>query len=460
MRIFLLLAASLCAQDADLVLRTAVSYNTQRATLTLSEAQQDEAGQLAATAQAAARSGNFKQAMHEYSHGFAVMRGIPWTPAVQLASALEAKLDDAIADPGQTVQLTLEALFPADAMAKTPFHLSLRSLPNGMDVPIEAPTEVKASELPLKIAVKLTTDAPGNYVLTADAGVLKKTVPLRVEALEGEAVKLAARVKKQSLPAAEYVLTLYRKAEAGKANPHRFEFARMFAEANQLLDTAATGKNPFEGRKGELRLAYRSAVDQTLQPYRLFVPAKYEGKPLPLVVALHGMGGDESSMMEGYAGTMKREAERWGFFLVTPKGREPASMYRGTAEKDVMDVLAEVEKAYRIDAKRIYLMGHSMGGYGTWSIAMAYPGKFAALGPIAGGGNPQGMEKIKDIPQFVVHGDRDKTVPVMQSRTMVEAGKKAGATIEYIEVRGGNHVDIAVPNMPGMLDFFARQARP
>lgn len=84
-------------------------------------------------------------------------------------------------------------------------------------------------------------------------------------------------------------------------------------------------------------------------------------------------------------------------------------------------MLAEVRRDYNVDGKRMYLMGHSMGGYGTWSIAMNHPGLFAALGPIAGGGNPGGVEKIKHIPHFVVHGDKDPTVAVTQSRTMVDS---------------------------------------
>ncbi len=108
----------------------------------------------------------------------------------------------------------------------------------------------------------------------------------------------------------------------------------------------------------------------------------------------------------------------------------------------------------------IYLMGHSMGGYGTWSVAMNHPDLFAALGPIAGGGNPSGMEKIKHIPQFIVHGDDDPTVNVSQSRSMVEAGRKAGATIEYIEVKGGGHGNVVIPNLGPMLDFFSKQSKP
>jgi predicted peptidase len=134
-------------------------------------------------------------------------------------------------------------------------------------------------------------------------------------------------------------------------------------------------------------------------------------------------------------------------------------MYRGPAEKDVMDVLAEVRRDYKVDASRIYLMGHSMGAFGTWSIAMNFPDVWAALGPIAGGGSASGMVKIRHIPEFVVHGDDDRTVPVNSSRAMVDAGKKAGAAIEYVEVSGGSHSNVVVPQFGPMLDFFAKHRK-
>jgi predicted peptidase len=169
------------------------------------------------------------------------------------------------------------------------------------------------------------------------------------------------------------------------------------------------------------------------------------------------MGGSENSFFDGYDnGVIKKEAEKHGFLMACPKGRGTASMYRGTAEKDVMDVLAQMQKDYNGDPKSIFLMGHSMGAYGTWSIAMAHPKVFAALGPISGGGDPAGMEKISGIPQYVVHGDSDRTVNVSQSRVMVEAGKKLGAKIEYIEVPKGGHVDIAIPNFAPMFGFFKK----
>jgi predicted peptidase len=203
-----------------------------------------------------------------------------------------------------------------------------------------------------------------------------------------------------------------------------------------------------------MRKAYRSQVDQTLQPYRLYVPTK---KPAGLVIALHGMGGNENSLFDGYGRTnaLQRAAEQYGFLVACPKGRGPTSMYKGTAEQDVLDVLAEVQKDYAIDPKRIFLMGHSMGAFGTWSLAMAYPEKWAALGPISGGGDPTGMERIKDIPQYVVHGDNDRTVPVTLSRLMVNAAKKLDAKIEYHEIPGGTHNGVVAPHFAPLLAFFA-----
>jgi predicted peptidase len=162
-------------------------------------------------------------------------------------------------------------------------------------------------------------------------------------------------------------------------------------------------------------------------------------------------------MFDGYHEALKREAERVGFIVVCPKGRDTASMYRGTAEQDVVDVIALVERDYRVDSKRVYLMGHSMGGYGTWSVAMNHPELFAALGPISGGGDTSGLAKIRTIPEYVVHGDNDKTVSVLQSRRMVEAGKSLGISITYVEVPGGSHVSVAEPAFGAMLDFFAKQ---
>jgi predicted peptidase len=188
-------------------------------------------------------------------------------------------------------------------------------------------------------------------------------------------------------------------------------------------------------------------------------------KKWPMIVSLHGMGGDENSFFAGYDnGAIRRVAEERGYIIVCPKGRGPYSMYLASAERDVIDVINEMKRGFSIDEDRVYLMGHSMGGYGAWSIAVDNPDLFAAIAPISGGGTPFSTPKLKAIthvPWIVVHGDNDPTVPVEESRKMVKAGKELGVEIKYIEVPGGNHGDVVVPAFKDIFDWFdAHKRRP
>jgi predicted peptidase len=91
---------------------------------------------------------------------------------------------------------------------------------------------------------------------------------------------------------------------------------------------------------------------------------------------------------------------------------------------------------------------------------MNHPEVFAALAPISGGANvPASMSKIAHIPQLIVHGDKDPTVPVERSRVMVNMGKKLGAEIKYIEVPGGDHGSVVAPNFPAVFDWFDTHKR-
>ncbi|MFN9460028.1 MAG: prolyl oligopeptidase family serine peptidase [Acidobacteriota bacterium] len=451
----------LLGQDAELVLRTTVGYSTMLASRKMSDEVKAEAQKLGQAARVAAANGRYGEAMQSYAQGTALMLGQEWTPAAEFTAGLRAKANHAIVAPGALVRITLDTMFAATRplAEKVAVTLTLRRPNEVAGPPIAAATLVGPDRLPLTIEARIPQEAAGDYLVDARLSLSEKslpgrTIPVHVEDLADDVAALRKRNPVDPTPA--YALELFDRADRGEISPFRIDFKKEFARAHTLLDTP----HPFAGVKGDMRRAYRSPVDQTLQPYRLFVPASYDGeKPAGLGVALHGMGGDENSIFDQYAaGRMKAEADKRGLFVVCPKGRGPASMYRGAAEQDVLDVLAEVQREYKIDPQRVYLMGHSMGAYGAWSIAMNHPERFAALGPIAGGGNPAGLEKIKAIPHYLVHGDNDKTVPVAQSRMMVEAAKKLGTPHVYVEVPNGSHTDIAVPHFAPMLDYFL-QAR-
>ena len=227
---------------------------------------------------------------------------------------------------------------------------------------------------------------------------------------------------------------------------------------------------------GDFERHYLLEGANEVMPYRVYVPTSYlPTRAMPLVIALHGLGGTEDSFFDSYAKVTPTLAEQHGFLMAAPLGYRVDGAYgvprmgatdvvskRRTeySEKDVLEVLERMKTQYNVDRSRIYLIGHSMGAIGTWALASKYPDIWAAVVPFSGAGSPLLAERMKAIPQFVVHGDADPTVNVAGSRTMVAALKKLGATVTYVEVPGGNHSDVVVPNLPKAFEFLAGQRKP
>jgi pimeloyl-ACP methyl ester carboxylesterase len=130
------------------------------------------------------------------------------------------------------------------------------------------------------------------------------------------------------------------------------------------------------------------------------------------------------------------------------------------SEKDVMNVLAEVRKAFSVDEKRVYLIGHSMGGAGTYHLGAKYPEVWAGLGPIAAAsGQPRNVDKLKNIPVIVVHGDNDTAVPVASARRWVARLKEQAIEHEYLELAGTGHGDVVGKGMPKIFEFFEKHKK-
>jgi predicted peptidase len=178
--------------------------------------------------------------------------------------------------------------------------------------------------------------------------------------------------------------------------------------------------------------------------YVLFVPHDYKGdKAYPLILFLHGSGetGTDGTKQAtvGLAPAIKKNEKEFPFIAVFPQSQKRTWQADTDDAKRALAILDEVQKAYKVDAKRIYLTGLSMGGFGTWSLAAKYPEKWAAIVPVCGGGKSDDAEKIKGIPCWCFHGDADKAVGVEKSRDMIAALKKAGAEPKYTEYPGVGH---------------------
>jgi len=479
------------AQDAAQVLRLSVGYGTMKNTpavmAKLNPEAKAEVDRLEKLARAANTDGKYGEALKHLYHAMALMRGNEWTPARALGTAVTLKLDRQMLDPGDTVSLKVGQIFSLDEKLTSKPTVKIALVKMKGDELVKELKTIDAVDAdfiahPLSAEVAIPEVETGNYRVAIQVNLpssepVVKYATVHIErglasdfaVARSRAAKLetALKAKHQDalaamVPSAAYRISLFELARAGEINFERIDFRETLKEANTMLDSLGAGNDPFAARRGEFKKAYLSTVDNTLQPYQMFVPSSYDKlKAFPLIIALHGMGGDENSYFAAYGqGAFKIEAERRGYIVACPKGRKPASMYVGDAEKDVMDVLAEVRRAYNVDADRIYLTGHSMGGFGTWSVAMDHPEVFAALAPISGGANnPANMSKIAHIPQLIVHGDNDPTVPVDRSRVMVAAGKKLGAEIKYIEVPGGDHGSVVAPNFPAVFEWFDSHKR-
>lgn len=184
----------------------------------------------------------------------------------------------------------------------------------------------------------------------------------------------------------------------------------MTPRAFALLALLGCAAPPPAGQGSDLRLTYRSAIDETDQPYRIYIPSAYDGRtPLPLVLALHGTSGHEGTLFDTYGdGEIKRVAEKRGAIVVSPFGRG-VTEYRGLGENDIFCVLADVRKRYRIDPDRIYATGHSMGGTGAAYLALHHPDVFAAVAPLAAAYSfPWLAGNARHVPFWWILGGKDE----------------------------------------------------
>ena len=207
-----------------------------------------------------------------------------------------------------------------------------------------------------------------------------------------------------------------------------------------------------------LPTGYDAAAEKTW-PVILFLHGSGERGTDPWKVAIHGppklIRGDvpapspapgakaapaappetpEARAQREQAATMLRE----NFIVVSPQCPPGVSW----DDDGVLALLDDALARHRADARRVYLTGLSMGGFGTWSVGLKFPERFAAIAPICGGGQTSDVRRGARVKQaaflslgiWAFHGAKDPTVPLEESETMVAALKKAGVTDVHFTV--------------------------
>ena len=189
--------------------------------------------------------------------------------------------------------------------------------------------------------------------------------------------------------------------------------------------------------------------------YIINYPSNFEeGKTYPVIVFLHGAGsrGENISLLEGNP-----------YFLITDNFNDfpfisIAPLCHTNTWFDIFETLknlvCHIMKFDFVDKKRIYLMGASMGGYATWQLAMSMPDCFAAAVPICGGGMYWNAERLKNVPIWAFHGEKDNVVLPEESQKMVDSvNQKGGCAKLTIYPENGHNAWIDTYSNPSVYSW-------
>jgi len=188
---------------------------------------------------------------------------------------------------------------------------------------------------------------------------------------------------------------------------------------------------------------YPYTSEQAQLDFLLYLPGDYGDDPQqewPLIVYLHGanLRGTtlELLMEEPLPRKLEKETD-FPFVVVSPLGDGEYEFWaKEKMISSLFTLLEEVQTAYSVNKKSIFLTGNDMGGNGVWAIGLRYPEYFAALAPVSGYYSypfevPETICDLKDVPVWAFHGGRDHYVPVDIEQELVDALIACGGNAQY-----------------------------
>ncbi len=478
----------------------------------VSDAVKAETDKLSAEAQPFLQSGNTGEARRRLAQAVCLLLGRAWNAREEYGASLALRTDMTVADLSRPWVAQLAQRYPIRAEAASGLRLRVSlaegGLPGRADVVVSTGKIIKEMGT-FDLASRDLNDDPykfdfipagvpeGAYMVVAE--VLDGSAPIthlvtpvyfvRDLALRQAAIEKAlARIQGHESAKATilYPFDLARGINASRREVNRFDWPTEVSRSESVLKSLVAGKDPLYQAKGDNRRNYSFTEAGEIMPYRIFVPSKWDGKTkMPIVLALHGSQLDENNMLTRNDNEMQKLAEQHGYLVAAPLGYRinggygrignpapppgsapgtPASPIQARisdlSEMDAMNVLDVVTREYNADPSRTYVMGNSMGGGGTWTLAIKHPEKFAAIAPCASPArnlDAYSFGQLKGMPTMHVHGDSDELIPVAGARATEKAMKEQGMPLyTYVEVKGGMHGTAVQIVMPQIFDFFAK----
>lgn len=202
--------------------------------------------------------------------------------------------------------------------------------------------------------------------------------------------------------------------------------------------------------------------------YYLFTPKSFQPKARkkwPLILFLHGASGRNgplSKIKRDCIPQILEHQDQFEFLLAAPQC--PKNTWWVAETERLNAFLDDLLENHPIDPLRIYLTGWSMGGYGTWSLAVENPKRFAAIAPVSGAGFwwngfPERARELKKVPVWAFHGARDGEVPIISTQEMIEELKDGGGDIRITEYSHlGHDIYRKVYDNPELYEWFLSQS--
>jgi predicted esterase len=373
-------------------------------------------------------------------------------------------------DRPEPIQIRLTSIYPVEVETGTSLNLSLIPVAGGDEV-VSVPVSIGKrgdGKIDTTVVLEQSTKLPaGGYSIVlrdgngsrVDIGMLnvvasslnrvRQQNEQRLDGIETE----QANVRSAIQACRDRNGLLQDKPSSESSSQFLTDLNQLVKQVSQEITLLENGKDPYYRRTGDYWRTFTAGEKDKPVPSRIYAPEEVAGdQPVPLVIALHGAGGDENMFFAGYgAGMIKQLADQHGFLVASPS----TTAVGGRTER--FDTLIEELAAdYSIDPDAVYLIGHSMGGFTTASLAAKRHSKIAAACCLAGGGKPP-SDTIP--PMLIIAGKLDSVVPMAMLKPMAQQAIDAGMPVEFRQKEHFGHTLMVGAVLPEAINWLLEHRR-